>query len=140
MPSIVTYSKDSESGSKYFLNFEKGDIEDILDLDLSNSIFEDVGKPYVKEATNVTNHLLNRSYEDITINTDIVKQIESILSDFESSESKSVGFYVLLILYAIIIFIGISGNCTVLVAILCKKSMRTPHNLFIAALAVSGKI
>ena len=140
MPPIVTYSKDSESDSRYFLNFEKDDLKNILDLDLSNLVFEDVSEPYLKEATNVTDHLLNRSYEDIAINTDIVKQIESILSDFESSESKSVGFYVLLVLYAIIIFIGISGNCTVLVAIFCKKSMRTPHNLFIAALAVSGKI
>jgi hypothetical protein len=136
----VTYSKDTESGPKHFVNFEEDDLENILNLDLSNSIFEDLDEIYLKETTNGTNHLLNRSNEDNKISTDIVKQIESILSDFQSSESKSVGFYVLLVLYAIIIFIGISGNGTVLVAVLCKKSMRTPHNLFIAALAVSGKI
>ena len=67
-------------------------------------------------------------------------EIDEILSGLDKSEVKSVGYYVLLILYTIIIFIGVSGNVTVLMAIFCKKSMRTPHNFFIAALAVSGKI
>ena len=67
-------------------------------------------------------------------------EIENILSGLETVQVKSIGYYVLLILYTIIIFIGILGNITVLMAILCKKSMRTPHNFFIAALAVSGKM
>ena len=67
-------------------------------------------------------------------------EIDEILSGLDKSEVKSIGYYVLLILYTIIIFIGVSGNVTVLMAIFCKKSMRTPHNFFIAALAVSGKM
>ena len=67
-------------------------------------------------------------------------EIDEILSGLDKSEVKSIGYYVLLILYTIIIFIGVSGNVTVLMAIFCKKSMRTPHNFFIAVLAVSGKI
>ena len=67
-------------------------------------------------------------------------EIDEILSDLEASDVKSPGYYVLLILYILIIIIGITGNVTVLMAIFCKKSMRTPHNLFIAALAVSGKV
>ena len=70
----------------------------------------------------------------------VSNEINEILSDLELSEVKSLGYYVLLILYTIIIFIGISGNVTVLMAIFCKRSMRTPHNFFIAALAVSGML
>ena len=69
----------------------------------------------------------------------LFKQVEHILSDLESPNVTSPGLYLLCIVYIIVIVVGISGNITVLIAILWKRSMRTPHNLFIAALAVSGK-
>ena len=71
----------------------------------------------------------------------LFEQVEHILSDLESSnDTSSPGLYLLFIVYLIVIIVGVSGNITVLIAILWKRSMRTPHNLFIAALAVSGKI
>ena len=70
----------------------------------------------------------------------LFEQVEHILSDLESPKVTSPGLYLLFIVYLIVILVGISGNITVLIAILWKRSMRTPHNLFIAALAVSGKI
>ena len=69
----------------------------------------------------------------------LFEQVEHILSDLESPNVTSPGLYLLFIVYLIVIVVGISGNITVLIAILWKRSMRTPHNLFIAALAVSGK-
>ena len=69
----------------------------------------------------------------------LFEQVEHILSDLESPNVTSPGFHLLFIVYLIVILVGISGNITVLIAILWKRSMRTPHNLFIAALAVSGK-
>ena len=70
----------------------------------------------------------------------LFEQVEHILSDLESPNvTTSPGLYLLFIVYLIVIIVGISGNITVLIAILWKRSMRTPHNLFIAALAVSGK-
>ena len=66
--------------------------------------------------------------------------MEHILSDLESPKVTSPGLYLLFIVYLTVILVGISGNITVLIAILWKRSMRTPHNLFIAALAVSGNI
>ena len=70
----------------------------------------------------------------------LFEQVEHILSDLESPNVTSPGLYLLFIVYLIVILVGISGNITVLIAILWKRSMRTPHNLFIAALAVSGNI
>ena len=40
-------------------------------------------------------------------------EIDEILSGLDKSEVKSIGYYVLLILHIIIIFIGASGNVTV---------------------------
>ena len=70
----------------------------------------------------------------------LFEQVEHILSDLESPNvTSSPGLYLLFIVYLIVIIVGVSGNVTVLISILWKRSMRTPHNLFIAALAVSGK-
>ena len=69
--------------------------------------------------------------------------IQELVHDMLLGNSQfegSFGYYLLLVLYIVVICVGVSGNVTVIIAVLWKKSMQTPHNLFIAALAVSGNI
>ena len=69
---------------------------------------------------------------------EIDKFLDNLL--IENAQLGPVGFHVLLALYILVICIGTLGNVIVLIAISCKKSMRTPHNFFIASLAVSGML
>ena len=101
-------------------------------MDLSDDVedyLDEYGKLSLYPAPNISqNNEIN-----------LFEQVEHILSDLESPNVTSPGLYLLFIVYLIVIVVGISGNITVLIAILWKRSMRTPHNLFIAALAGSGK-
>ena len=136
---IVQNSRPSKLDAKHFLNNKKEDDKDIFDIGFSE-IMQEYEKGNLKEQRNITNHLYNISANSSKINTAIFSEIENILSEFEKSKVSPIGSYVLLVFYIIIILIGISGNVVVLIAILWKRSMRTPHNFFIAALAVSGKL
>ena len=94
---------------------------------------------YVDEYGKLSLYPVLNNSQNNEINYNLFEQVEHILSDLDSPNATSPGLYLLFIVYLIVIAVGISGNITVLIAILWKRSMRTPHNLFIAALAVSGK-
>ena len=98
------------------------------------------GEEYLDEYGKLSLYPVLNNSQNNGINSNLFEQVEHILSDIESPNVTSPGLYLLFIVYLIVIVVGISGNITVLIAILWKRSMRTPHNLFIAALAVSGKI
>ena len=99
------------------------------------------GEEYLDEYGTLSLYPARNISQNNGINYNLFEQVEHILSDLESPNvTSSPGLYLLFIVYSIVIVVGISGNITVLIAILWKRSMRTPHNLFIAALAVSGNI
>ena len=98
------------------------------------------GEEYPDEYGKLSLYPVLNNSQNNEINYNLFEQVEHILSDLESPNATSPGLYLLFIVYLIVIVVGISGNITVLIAILWKRSMRTPHNLFIAALAVSGNI
>ena len=108
--------------------------ESIVRMDLSED-----GEEYLDEYGTLSLYPARNISQNNGINYNLFEQVEHILSDLESPNVTSPGFHLLFIVYLIVILVGISGNITVLIAILWKRSMRTPHNLFIAALAVSGK-
>ena len=60
--------------------------------------------------------------------------MKKMVSHFQLSRES---FWSLLVIYILAILVGIFGNGLVLVAVLWRPSMRTPHNFFIAALALS---
>ena len=70
---------------------------------------------------------------------DLEDFIEDLKKSINQGSSKlgTTGFYTLLIIYILVICVGISGNLLVLIAVMWRQSMRTPHNFFIAALALS---
>ena len=130
--------KEHTSGARDSLNIDSEEFKNMFNIGLLDSIEEYI-EEYSIENANFTNTSFN-SLEDKAINHISIQQIEEILSDLGNTQLGPVGFYVLLVLYILVICIGISGNVIVLIAILWKQSMRTPHNFFIAALAVSGML
>lgn len=82
--------------------------------------------------------LRNMSGESWNFDEDLENFIDSLRDNINgNTRLNATQFYTMLVLYVMVICVGVSGNTLVVCAVLWRQSMRTPHNLFIAALAVS---
>ena len=116
-------------------------LDNLFETELLNTIDE-----YFPEGTNLSQKSLNdigyigneKQSEKLSVDEEIEEFLDNLLVG--NTQLGPAGFYILLVLYILVICIGTFGNVIVLIAISWKRSMRTPHNFFIAALAVSGML
>lgn len=97
----------------------------------------DIGLNFSKLSTN---NLYDGSGSNETFQQD--NDLQDFLNDLRGhisgeSEVSRVVFYTLMTMYIVVILAGGCANALVVLATLCRKSMRTGHNSFIGTLAMS---